>query len=181
MQDTLTTDFDLSSYPNALIVLKSQIKDCNEESEYHSHSEAQLILPTKGLIQSNVEAKIWAVPLGSALWIPSYVYHSNLITKGGEMCMTFVDKLMLVNMPKKACVLYISPLIKELILYLSQQTVLEQLNYENQKIASVLIDQLSKMLPTFYNFSLPSEKILQEVALQWLSKPTKARLYSQCL
>lgn len=133
MQDTLTTDFDLSSYPNALIVLKSQIKDCNEESEYHSHSEAQLILPTKGLIQSNVEAKIWAVPLGSALWIPSYVYHSNLITKGGEMCMTFVDKLMLVNMPKKACVLYISPLIKELILYLSQQTVLEQLNYENQK------------------------------------------------
>ncbi|WP_432773450.1 AraC family transcriptional regulator [Francisella salimarina] len=178
MQDTLTTDFDPENYPNALIIGKSQVKDCDEESEYHSHSKAQLILPTKGLIQSNVEANIWAVPLGSALWIPSYVYHSNLITKGGEVCMAFVDKSMLANMPKKACVLYISPLIKELILYLSQQRVLDQLNYENQKIASVLVDQLSKMLPTFYNFSLPSEKILQEVALQWLSKPTKYKYIS---
>lgn len=178
LEDILTIDFDPESYPNDLIVLKSQIKDCNEISEYHSHSKAHLVLPIKGLIQSRVESEVWVVPLGNALWVPSYVFHSNLITRGGEMCMVFVDKSMLTNMPKKACVLSISPLIKELILYLSQQRILDQLESENQKIASVLVDQLSKMLPTFYNFSLPSEKVLQEIALEWLNKPTKYKYIS---
>ena len=173
LKDILTTDFDPESYPNALVALKSQSKGYSEESEYHSHSKAQLILPIRGSIQSNIEGDIWVAPLGSALWVPSYIYHNSIISENSETCMVFVNKAMLGSMPKKACALYISPLIKEMILYLSQQRILDQLHSENQKMASVLTDQLSKMLPTSYNFSLPSEETLQKIAFEWFSKPTK--------
>jgi AraC-like DNA-binding protein len=45
-------------------------------------------------------------------------------------------------------------------------------------MASVLVDQLSKMLSTSYNFSLPSEKTLQKIAFEWFSKPTKYKYIS---
>ncbi|MED7788748.1 helix-turn-helix transcriptional regulator [Francisella sp. 19X1-34] len=178
LRDMLTIDFDPDSYPDFLVVLKSQIKNYSEESKYHSHSKAQLILPIKGSVQSNIEGDIWVAPLGSALWIPSYVYHNSLISEYNEVCMVFINRSILGEMPEKACVIYTSPLIKELVLYLSQQKIVDQLELKNQKLGSVLVDQLSNMLPTSYNFSLPTEDLLREVALEWFKKPTKYKYIS---
>lgn len=131
--DTLTIDFEPDSYLDSTVVLKSEIKNYSEESKYHNHSKAQLILPIRGSVQSNIEGDIWVAPLGSALWIPSYIYHNSLISKYSEVCMVFINRSMLEEMPEKACVIYISPLIKELVLHLSQQRIVDQLKPKNQK------------------------------------------------
>ena len=177
-KDILTTNFDSEMYDQGLISLRSVVRDYNDEAPYHNHSKAQLILPLNGAVQSKVGDNVWVAPIGSALWIPGYVYHSNLIVKGSDVCMVFIDKTMQKQMPNKACVIYISPLIKELILYLSQQKISEQSIGDNQKLSEVLVTQLSMMLPTFYNFCLPSENNLREVALEWFEKPTKYKYIS---
>ena len=171
---SLLPNFNSDLYENRLISLRSNEKTYEEKSEYHKHYKGQLIMPTKGTVTSTIENLVWLSYPGVAIWIPSEVYHSNLIATNSEICMVFIDPS-ISTMPKEVCTLSISPLIRELIIYLSSQPLNDFFEKKNYKAIDLLADQLSQMKKEFYNFPLTANNTLRNIASEWISNPSNRK------
>ncbi|MBK2085786.1 AraC family transcriptional regulator [Francisella adeliensis] len=172
--ETLTLDFDSDKYEQKLISLQSAEKNYEEKSTFHKHFKGQLIMPIKGVVKTTIDNSIWVASPGNAIWIPSQIYHDNLTAPNSEVYMLFINPS-LCKVFQNACTLSISPLIRELIMFLSKQPLDELFNKTNDQAVDLLIDQLSKMKVEFYNFPLPNDKTLRSIAEKWLDNPTDRR------
>lgn len=85
----------------------------------HSHEKGELVMPLTGSIMSEVGDDIWMVPPESAVWIPAGLPHTSKPVTGAIFCLLFVDSKKL-KLPDKCCTISISPLVKEMIIYLTK-------------------------------------------------------------
>jgi len=111
------------------------------EKPVHIHRKGQLILALHGGITSEVTHSMWMVPPQYAVWVPGQMPHSHRVTADARLCFLFIEPGA-VTMPEACCTLKISPLVRELILRLSN------VPHENlgcaavQRLVQVLFDEL---------------------------------------
>jgi len=143
----------------------------------HSHQEGQLVMPITGSMLCEIDNDIWMVPLGSAIWIPPHTPHRNRPVSAASFCFMFVDAKHL-SLPDKSCTLCINPLIREMILHLSNldssdgEPLAES---QNQMLFSVLFNMLISMPTEQLNFSLTQDIKLRQVAHILLDNPGDRR------
>ena len=180
MRSILATSpgFDSDDYPQAVVAARLVAEEEYAETPFHRHRKCQLVLALNGYVKCKIADAIWMVPPNCAVWIPSQVPHSNLVSKDANVCMLFVDPT-IEGMPASSCTLSITPLLRELIAHL---TTLEQ-NYEKDsvtdKLVDVLIDQLRLMPREHFDFPLPIEPRLNMIAQRLLSAPEDRRTVAQ--
>ncbi|MEC4727504.1 helix-turn-helix transcriptional regulator [Shewanella sp. D64] len=167
-------DFDSDSYPQKVVSLRATSGDYAAETSFHQHHKCQLVMALSGFVKCKIADAIWVVPPNCAVWIPSQVPHCNKISSNAEVCMLFIDPDV-DGMPDKSCTLSISPLVKELIIYLSGQEQCYLTDSSTAKLVEVLIDQLQVMPTEHFDFPTPAEPRLNAIALQLIATPADRR------
>ena len=110
----------------------------------HQHRQGQLAMVLSGAITCEVPGALWIAPKHGGLWIPGGVPHSIRVTANGDASFLFVQDGA-AHMPNTCCALAISPLLRELIIYLARLPQTHQRDVEADRIRSVLLDQLARM------------------------------------
>jgi AraC-like DNA-binding protein len=85
---------------------------------------------------------MWVVPTHRAVWIPSAVPHS--ITMSGSVAMRtlYMTRGLARQLPRRCCVLNVSPLLKELILHACALGALRRTDTRQRHLIHVVLGQL---------------------------------------
>ncbi len=137
----------------------------------HDHPWGQLIYGTSGVMRVIAENVVWFVPPTRAVWLPPRRFHS--ITMQGE-----VDMRTLYLSPSRAgglmdeiTALEVSPLLREIILYIQQLGMLEQGNQQHNRLAGLLADLLLKAPIGNLCLALPKDSRAASVANWFQQNP----------
>lgn len=166
--------FDSDEYPQKVVALQLTGGEKEAETPFHHHRKCQLVMPVTGFVKCKISDAIWMVPQHCAVWIPSQVPHSNKISADANVCMLFIDPDV-VSMPNKSCTISISPLLRELIVHLTQQDQHYLPTSQTARLADVLIEQLTTMPTEHFDFPIPVEPRLNAIALGLLATPSDRR------
>lgn len=134
--------YDPDALERPATVLQLEIEQNDVEQPIHQHRKGQLVLALHGGVTCEVPGAMWMVPPHHAVWIPGGMPHSNRATGNARIYFLFIEPGA-AQMPDECCTFLISPLMRELILYLSTQSPLYDLNGPIARVAEVLLEQLS--------------------------------------
>jgi AraC-like DNA-binding protein/quercetin dioxygenase-like cupin family protein len=83
----------------------------------HFHDRDQLVYASRGVMTVRTHDGSWVVPPQRAVWIPANTSHK--ITMSGSVAMRtlYLKPRLAKELPRKCCVINVSSLLKELILY----------------------------------------------------------------
>ncbi|MDE4040215.1 MULTISPECIES: AraC family transcriptional regulator [Acinetobacter calcoaceticus/baumannii complex] len=136
-------DFDSDVFEQTAIALQLAPRLKPIEPKQHNHKKGQLILSLQGAVTCEVANALWLVPPQHAVWIPSGILHSCRATENAQTYFLFIDPDAAL-MPDECCTVAITPLVRELILYLAEQEPSYPSDGPTARIVTVLLEQLSK-------------------------------------
>jgi AraC-like DNA-binding protein/quercetin dioxygenase-like cupin family protein len=142
-----------------------------ESTGLHSHPRGQLLFAIEGvmLIQSDVGS--WVVPPNRALWVEAGVKHEVTMSGDVKMRTVFIDGKELGLLPKRTCVIHVSPLLRELII----AAVHVPLDYDERsrdgRVMQLLLDEIraSDVLPL--HLPLPADPRIRLVCSALVDNP----------
>lgn len=140
---TVTTpdEFDADAFSQAAIALHVSSSGEYAGQSPHAHRKGQLILSLRGAVSCEVEDALWLVPPGHAVWVPGEIPHSCRVTKNAETCFLFIEPGA-AAMPETCCALAISPLVRELVLFLAEQEHVYSPDSKTARLAAVLLEHI---------------------------------------
>lgn len=174
MQNIVTNFGPADELDQALITKRSMAQPQASETPWHAHQKGQLILALSGSVTSYVEQGMWLVPPLSAVWIPGNVAHRNVFGPLSDVCMVFIDAEH-TALPKRVCTLSISPLVRELILHIATLPLSYEKHSTQERLVTVLIDQLEIAPQEAFDFALPKEPRLRNMAQRLWASPHDRR------
>ena len=95
-----------------------------------------------GAVSCEVENALWLVPPQHAVWIPGDTPHSCRVTQNASTCFLFIEPGT-VAMPETCCTVAITPLVRELILYLAVQEPSYPAEGKTARLVAVLLEQIA--------------------------------------
>lgn len=84
--------------------------------ETHTHERGQLLCIISGNMRVITDEGSWITPPGQACWVPSESNHLVTFTQSSEFRTISIRADLLTELPKKCCVIKLSPLLRELII-----------------------------------------------------------------
>jgi AraC-like DNA-binding protein len=126
------------------VARRLQVKDYDAEIPVHQHRKGQLILALHGAVTCQVAGALWIVPPQCGVWIPGDMPHSNRATANARLCFLFVEPG-IAALPQQCCTLYISPMVREMILHLADAPLDYERGGHTDQLAHVLLDELVLM------------------------------------
>lgn len=146
----------------------------DNKAPMHTHKQGQLVMPINGMMTCRVSDAIWLVPKHHAVWIPAHIPHTNTPSKGAEFCFVYIDDSRQ-EMPHSCRTLSISPMLKEMLIYLSELPPEIKPDENLEKLIDVAFFQLVQMPAEKLSFPLPSEKRLKKIADALITTPSDRR------
>lgn len=134
-------EFDADSFPQPAIALQAVQAQEYSGITPHSHRKGQLILSLYGAVSCEVQNALWLVPPRHAVWIPGNMLHRCQVTQNARSCFLFVEPSAAV-MPEICCTVAITPLVRELILYLAAEAPCYSPESKTSRLAAVLLEQI---------------------------------------
>jgi AraC-like DNA-binding protein len=113
----------------------------------------------------------WIVPPNRSVWIPARVGHS--ITMSGRVSMRTIYFLprLVKTLPKRCCVIEVSPLLRELILRAVAMGPLRREIAEHKRLVDFMLDQL-RVLPTLpLELPMPRDPRALRIAIRIRDNP----------
>jgi AraC-like DNA-binding protein/quercetin dioxygenase-like cupin family protein len=105
----------------------------------HFHDRDQLVYASRGVMTVRTQSDTWVVPPQRAVWIPADVSHT--ITMSGSVAMRtlYLKPGLAKRLPHGCCVVNVSTLLKELILYACTSAALKRtVRWQNYLIGIIL-------------------------------------------
>lgn len=144
----------------------------------HFHDRDQLVYASRGVMTVRTRDGTWVVPPQRAVWIPAEISHT--ITMSGVVAMRtlYFKPRLAKTLARDCCVINVSTLLKELILYACTMGILKTVNWQQHLIA-VILHQLEavQMVP----LQLPhlSDPRLVRIAEIFIKDPRDDRTLAQ--
>ncbi len=151
------------SYPDGFIL------------DWHYHEFAQLVYACSGVMTVETAENHWVVPPQRAVWIPPDVNHKVTMDGQAEMRNMYVRANDYRSLPEKSCVLNVSPLLRELVLYLGSLQEEEGISGESERIFFVVIDQLKKADEVAFYIPTATDGRLKSICEALLTQPNDCR------
>jgi AraC-like DNA-binding protein len=162
----LNLDVDDLSAP--VIAVRVDVVGTKAEAPDHSHRKAQLVFALGGGVTSSVRSGLWMVPPHCAVWIPGGMRHSNLATANARLFFVYIEPE-IVDLPDRCCTLSISPLLREVIVELSDQVVDD--DEKRDLLTRVLLRELPHMAVQRLHLPLSPEPRLKRIAARLAEDP----------
>jgi AraC-like DNA-binding protein len=106
---------------------------------WHFHDRDQLVYASRGVMTIGTDYGTWVVPPHRAVWIPAEISHT--ITMSGVVAMRtlYLKPRLAKELPRNCCVINVSSLLKELILYACAfRTLKKSVSWQRHLIAVIL-------------------------------------------
>jgi AraC-like DNA-binding protein len=123
----------------------------------HSHRRAQLVFAVKGTMSVRAADTVWSLPPSHALWIPAGVVHRITANGAVEMRTLYVRERH-ARRVKRAChVLFVSPLLRELIVRAVELPRLYDERGMGGRIMKLIVDEISRLPPQPLGLRMPRD------------------------
>jgi AraC-like DNA-binding protein len=115
----------------------------------HFHDRDQIVYATQGVMTVRTCDGAWVVPTHRGVWIPAGVPHTITMSGAVAMRTLYLRPKLASALPRDCCVVNVSPLLKELILYACTFRALKRKVQWQRHLIEVILDQLAaiQMVP----------------------------------
>ena len=169
-------DLDVDDRSAPVIAVRVDADGTKGEVPEHSHRKGQLVVSLGGGVTCRVPGGLWMVPPHCAVWIPGGMAHSNRATANARLFFVYVEPE-LSRLPGRCCTMSISPLLRELIVELSDGTQHDEARRE--RLIGVLLGELPRMPLQQLHLPLPAEPRLKRIATLLADNPADRRTLSE--
>ncbi len=141
----------------------------------HIHQSAQLLYASKGVMTVTTNMGIWVVPPERAVWVPMLTQHEIRTFGRLSMRTLYIKGNAVFDLPKQCCVVTVSRLMRELILYATTLPQLYDLSGPDARIMSVILDQIKSLPVTPLDLRIPQDPRLSRIYEALVDNPADNR------
>jgi AraC-like DNA-binding protein/quercetin dioxygenase-like cupin family protein len=141
----------------------------------HLHDRDQLVYASRGVMTVRASAGTWVVPTQRAVWIPAAVPHTITMSGAVAMRTLYLKPRLTRTVPRNCCVVNVSPLLKELILYACTMGALKKTVKPHGHLIFMIIDQLEAVQMIPLQLPNPTDPRALRVAAVLLADPSDRR------
>ncbi|MDE1005742.1 MAG: helix-turn-helix transcriptional regulator [Paraburkholderia fungorum] len=170
----LNLDVDDQSAP--VIVVRVDADGTQAEVPDHRHRKGQLVFSLGGSVTCRVPGGLWMVPPHCGVWIPGGMAHSNLATANARLFFVYIEADLVV-LPDRCCTISISPLLRELIVELSDLT--QHDDGREARLIGVFLGELPRMPVQQLHLPLSAEPRLKRIAAALVKNPADRRTLAE--
>lgn len=146
----------------------------------HRHPRAQLTYARAGSLTITAETGIWVVPPQRAVWIPAEIEHSIAMTTVVEMVGVYIEPDAAPHLPLKACVIAVSPLLRELILEASAIPVLYDEHGRDARVIALILDEIRALPALPLHLPMPRDPRLVRLCHAIVANSVDPRSVAEC-
>ncbi|MER8442327.1 helix-turn-helix transcriptional regulator [Mesorhizobium sp. M1066] len=154
-------DLDVDDPAALAIAVRVDIPDTRAEVPAHRHRKGQLVFALGGGVTCRVPSGLWMVPPHCGVWIPGGMEHSNVATANARIFFVYIEPGA-ADLPERCCTLSISPLLRELIIELSDR--MEDDGARGELLIKILLTELPRMPVQQLHLPISSEPRLNRIA-----------------
>ncbi|RVA72277.1 AraC family transcriptional regulator, partial [Mesorhizobium sp. M7A.F.Ca.CA.001.08.2.1] len=154
-------DLDVDDPAAPAIAVRVDIPDTRAEVPAHRHRKGQLVFALGGGVTCRVPSGLWMVPPHCGVWIPGGMEHSNVATANGRIFFVYIEPGA-ADLPERCCTFSISPLLRELIIELSDRV--EGDGARGELLTKMLLTELPRMPVQQFHLPISSEPRLNRIA-----------------
>lgn len=161
-------DLDVDDPSAPVIAVRVDVEGGRAEVAEHRHRKGQLVFALGGSVTCRVPGGVWMVPPHCAVWVPGDMEHSNIAAANARLFFIYIEPE-LVGLPDRCCTLSISPLLRELIVDLSDGR--QDDGTRGELLTRALLTELPRMPVQHLHLPLPSEPRLKRIAAALAEDP----------
>ncbi|AMX94857.1 MULTISPECIES: helix-turn-helix transcriptional regulator [Mesorhizobium] len=154
-------DLDVDDPAAPAIAVRVDIPDTRAEVPAHRHRKGQLVFALGGGVTCRVPSGLWMVPPHCGVWIPGGMEHSNVATANARIFFVYIEPGA-ADLPERCCTFSISPLLRELIIELSDRV--EGDGARGELLTKMLLTELPRMPVQQLHLPISSEPRLNRIA-----------------
>jgi len=173
--------FDRSSDLHSHITTLAHDYRPGQMTPLHFHDRDQLVYASRGVMTVRTAEGTWVVPTHRAVWIPTGTPHT--ITMSGTVTMRtlYLKPRLAGTLPRGCCVVHVSALLGELILYACTLGALDKKIPWQRHLVHVIVHQLEAISVVPLQLPNPSDPRAVRVVRMLLDDPSDRRsLRSLC-
>ena len=149
---------DFQKTPQAVGAMAKEFSR-GEISHKHRHIRAQLLYAVKGVFEVTTSDSLFLVPPQHALWLPAGIIHEvRFRTKSSVRTLYIGKEAVPPEAAKEACVVHVSPLLRELILRLVDLPIHYKDDSQASRIAALALEELDWEPDDHLQLPLPEDK-----------------------
>ncbi len=133
---------------------------------FHEHFRAQLLYASTGVMTVRTDSGVWVVPPLRAVWIPAHTRHEIEVSGHLSMRTLYIDPTYYAGPSAGCSVMAVSALLKELILYAVSLPRLYPLGGQEERLFTVLLDQITNMETAPLKLRIPTDGRLRKIYAQ---------------
>ena len=153
---------DIISVPRPIVAMAKEYP-AGHIIPFHQHNRSQLLYASSGVMTVKTDSGIWVVPPLRAVWIPAHTRHQIIVSGHLSMRTLYIDPSFFPGPSEVCCVIAVSPLLKELILYAASLPQLYPLKGSEERIMMVILDQIHNMSITPLELPIPEDDRLKKI------------------
>lgn len=169
-------DHELESSPAPARAVRIDVSQNEREAPEHQHRKGQLVMPLRGGVTCRVPSGMWMVPPHCGVWVPGGMPHSNVATANARLFFLFVEPGA-ADLPNRCCTLSLSPLVRELIIEMADQS--EVATAHSELVTTLLLSALSRMPVEYLHLPLTDESRLVQIASELANNPSDRSTMAQ--
>ncbi len=146
------------------LTLRESVRHPGIEVPPHFHEWGQLLYASSGVMQVMAQGSIWVIPPQRAVWIPPLVNHSIKVIHTVTLRSMYVAPHAMDDLPKKCQVMFVTPLLRELIAEAVNYPPLYDQDGPQGRLARVLLDCLKAAPGTSLHLPVPESGPIQQIA-----------------
>lgn len=129
----------------------------------HQHSRSQFLYASSGVMTVKTDKGIWVVPPLRAVWIPCNTPHEIEVSGYLSMRTLYIDATLFPGPCLECCVIAVSPLLRELVLYAMNLPKLYPRGGKEERLLTVMLDQISSVDMASLKLPIPSDQRLRKI------------------
>lgn len=129
----------------------------------HQHSRSQFLYASSGVMTVKTNKGIWVVPPLRAVWIPANTLHEIEVSGHLSMRTLYIDPQTFSGPGSECCVIAVTPLLKELVLYATSLPKLYPLGGKEERALTVMLDQIASVDMTSLELPIPEDPRLKKI------------------
>jgi len=135
----------------------------------HNHPRAQLIFGLHGVMTVRAAGRLWTVPASHALWMPAGAEHGICMESDVEMRSLYFEPRRLRGLPRQGQVLFVSPLLRELIVRAMDIPPLYDERGRDGRVMQLIVDEISQLKPQPLGLCMPHDPRLARLCERLLA------------
>ncbi len=129
----------------------------------HQHSRSQFLYASSGVMTVKTNRGMWVVPPLRAVWIPANTFHEIEVSGHLSMRTLYIDPTVFSGPSTECCVIAVTPLLRELILYAITLPQLYPEGEGEERLLTVILDQISSVDMASLELPIPEDQRLKKI------------------